>query len=153
MERPLSFEIRETPLTEDVMAALLALSMDWEAEDSCTGYRANTEEDLADCRVFLAEAGGQVAGYLFGRHCPASRTTSVMPEGARCFEVEELYVRPECRSRGVGVALFRYTENAVKGEAEFIVLGTATKNWRAILHFYIDELGMTFWSARLFKPI
>jgi hypothetical protein len=34
-----------------------------------------------------------------------------------------------------------------------MMLTTATKNFRAILHFYIDELGMDFWSARLFKKI
>ena len=34
-----------------------------------------------------------------------------------------------------------------------IMLIAAAKNYRAILHFYIDELGMDFWSARLFKKI
>ena len=33
------------------------------------------------------------------------------------------------------------------------MLSTATKNWRAILHFYIDELDMRFWNARLFRRI
>ena len=37
--------------------------------------------------------------------------------------------------------------------AEYMVLSTATKNWKAIFHFYLDELDMTFWSARLFKKI
>ena len=77
------YDVREAPLTEDALAALLALSRDWEAEGSCTGYRANVAEDLAGCRVFLAEAEGRVLGYLFGRHCPASRETSVMPEGTQ----------------------------------------------------------------------
>ena len=49
--------------------------------------------------------------------------------------------------------LFRFAEEAVKTEAEYIVLSTATKNWKAIFHFYLDELDMTFWSARLFKKI
>lgn len=30
---------------------------------------------------------------------------------------------------------------------------SATRNWKAILHFYIEELGMEFWNARLFKKI
>ena len=76
-----------------------------------------------------------------------------MPEGSRCFEVEELYVRPSRRSKGIGAALFRCAEKAVKGEADYITLSTATKNWRAILHFYLDELEMSFWSARLFKKL
>ncbi len=79
--------------------------------------------------------------------------TSVMPEGTPYFEVVEIYVVPERRSRGIGKALFRHAENAVKEEAEYVVLSTAVKNWKAIFHFYLDELDMRFWSARLFKKI
>ena len=56
-------------------------------------------------------------------------------------------------SRGIGKALFEFASAAVEDEADYIVLSTATKNWRAILHFYLDELDMEFWSARLFKRI
>ena len=78
---------------------------------------------------------------------------AVMPEGSRCFEVEELYVVPRFRSKGIGRALFAFAEDAVKDAADYMVLSTATKNWRAIFHFYLEELDMTFWSARLFKKI
>ena len=84
---------------------------------------------------------------------PLEKASSVMPAGTACFEVEELYVRPSFRSRGVGAALFRFAEEAVRGEAAYMMVSTATKNWRAILHFYLEELGMDFWSARLFKKI
>ena len=92
-------------------------------------------------------------GYLFGQVTRAKRTSTVMEENTPYFEVEELYIVPGWRSRGVGGALFRYAESQVKQDAEYILLSTATKNWRAILHFYIDEMGMDFWSARLFKKI
>ena len=39
-----------------------------------------------------------------------------------------------------------------KGQ-KMMVLSTATKNWKAIMHFYIDEIDMNFWSARLYKHL
>ena len=146
-------EYRETPLTEEVLAALIALSEDWEAESSCWGYRANQREDIAENRIFLAEEGGRIAGYLFGHPFRSKDMYSVMPEGSPCFEVEELYVIPERRSQGIGRALFGFASEAVRSDADYMVLSTATKNWRAILHFYLDELGMEFWNARLFMKI
>ena len=76
-----------------------------------------------------------------------------MPEGTSCFEIEEIYVIPSRRSAGIGKALFEFAAHAVREEAEFIILSTATKNWKAIFHFYLDELDMTFWNARLFRKI
>ena len=76
-----------------------------------------------------------------------------MPDGTPFFEVEELYVKPEYRSHGIGQKLFRFAESAISGEAEYIMLNTATKNWKAIFHFYLEECGMEFWSARLYRKI
>lgn len=146
-------DIKEAALNDRVAEELIALSVDWEAENSSYGYRRNGIEDLEGNRVFLAEEKGEIIGYLFGKLEKAKTASSVMPEGTACFEVEELYVKPAYRSQGVGSALFQYAEEAVCGEAEFVTLGTATKNFQAILHFYIDELGMEFWSARLFKKL
>lgn len=145
--------IREAPLSDETVSALIALSEDWEREDSCHGYRKNGPEDILSNRVFTAECCGELVGYLFGHMERTERTTSIAPEGAAFFEVEELYVKPAFRSRGIGARLFRCAEDAVKGEAKYLFLSTATKNWRAILHFYLDELGMEFWNARLFKRI
>ena len=145
--------IRETPLTDDVLERLISLSKDWEAENSCYGYRANERADIEGNRIFLAEEDGETVGYLFGHSFKSENMRSMMPEGTDCFEVEELYVVPAFRSRGIGTALFRHASEAVKEETEYMILSTATRNWRAVFHFYLDELGMEFWSARLFKRI
>lgn len=145
--------IYKTELTEQTAEQLIALSQEWEAEDSCRGYRANTMEDLDGRTVFLAEEDGEVQGYLFGKVCRAERTSTVMKEGTPFFEIEELYVIPSCRSRGLGKALFEYAETQVRDEAELILLSTATKNWRAALHFYLEILDLEFWSATLFKRL
>ena len=68
------------------------------------------------------------------------------------FEIEELYVHPSYRSRGIGKQLMESLEKELKKKGlEMMMLSTATKNWKAIMHFYIDEVGMNFWSARLYK--
>ncbi len=145
--------IRETALNDTVLAELIRMSEDWEAENSCYGYRANERSDIEGNRIFLAEESGKIVGYLFGSVRESKNMKSVMPEGTSIFELEEIYVVPGRRSQGIGEKLFRYAENAVRTDAEYIVLSTATKNRKAIFHFYIDELGMEFWSARLFKKI
>ena len=143
--------ITEAELTEDILQELIRLSEDWAAENCCHGYRKNERADIEGNRIFLARMGETVAGYLFGHAEKSEKATSVMPEGTPVFEVEEIYVRPEFRNKGIGKELFREAEKAVAGEAEYIMLSTATKNWKAILHFYLDELDMSFWNTRLFK--
>ena len=146
-------EYVETELTPAVLDTLLKMSADWAGENSCRGYYPNGLSDIQGNRIFLALDGEKPVGYLLGHLCNAERDSTVMKAGTPFFEVEELYIIPACRSKGLGGALFRYAEKAVKPEAEFILLSTATKNWKAIFNFYLEELDMEFWSARLFKKI
>lgn len=147
-------KIYEAQLDGPLLETLIAMSADWEGENSCYGYRRNERGDIEGNRIFLAEQEGQILGYLFAHKAEAERSSSIMADGTSYFEVEELYVLPEHRSEGIGSALFRYAEQAAKAEGiGFLMLSTATKNYKRILHFYIEELGMEFWSARLFKQL
>lgn len=136
-----------------VLEELLALSGDWEAENSCHGYRRNEAGSIEGNRCFVANKGHTIIGYLFGHSTTTKEHTSVMVEGTDFFEVEELYIKPAYRSKGIGKALFQFVEAALAGEVDYLMLSTATKNWKAILHFYLEELGMEFWHARLFKKL
>ena len=143
---------KEVQLNDAVLSCLIAFSRDWEAENSTYGYRANTKEDIEGNRIFVASKDDRIIAYLFGRQYRSENMRSIMNEGTPFFEVEELYVIPEERNKGVGTKLFQYLEENLT-EEEYIVLSTATKNYRSILHFYLDELDMDFWSARLYKKI
>lgn len=146
-------EFVETELTPAVLEVLLKMSADWAAENSCRGYFANELSDIEGNRIFLAMEEENPVGYLLGHISRSERDSTVMAAGTPFFEVEELYIVPAHRSQGAGSALFRYVEERVSEETEYILLSTATKNWKAIFHFYIEELGMEFWNARLFKRI
>lgn len=146
-------EIREELLSEELCGELIALSQDWESENSCRGYRRNTRADLEGRRFFTAREDGALIGYAFGELCRAEKSNSVMDSDTAYFEIEELYVVPERRSQGIGRELFSFAEKALGGETEWIMLSTAAKDWKKILHFYLEELGMAFWSARLFKKL
>ncbi|MBR2895455.1 MAG: GNAT family N-acetyltransferase [Oscillospiraceae bacterium] len=146
--------IYEAERDQKLLEAMIAMSEDWEAENSTRGYRKNDGTDLEGMRIFIAEQGGEILGYLFGQENRAKRTNSVISEGTCYFEIEELYVVPAHRSEGIGRKLFCFVEQEMKSQGmEFLMLSTATKDYKKILHFYIEELGMDFWSARLFKKL
>ena len=145
--------IKEIGYSERVAVRLVALSKEWEQENSCYGYRSNCADDLKEKRVFVATDNDLICGYLFGHYTTTEKDTSIYQAGTACFEIDELYVKAQYRNRGLGKELFLYAEKAVSPDVDMIMLTAAAKNFRAVLHFYIDELGMEFWSARLFKRI
>ena len=132
---------------------LLELSLMWEKEESCYGYRANTEDDFQDCYI-LAAYDDELIAYIFGKEEIQEKQTSVIDKNMHYFEIEELYVHPSYRSRGIGKQLMESLEKELKKKGlKMMALSTATKNWKAIMHFYIDEIDMNFWSARLYKRL
>lgn len=146
--------MQEVKLDDALLETLISLSGDWAAENSCYGYYQNKRSDIEGNRVFLAAEEDSVQAYLIGHVCTAERTSSIMEEGTPYFEVDELYVRSELRSRGIGRALYSFAEETVKAEGvDFMMLTTATKDYKKILHFYIEEMGLDFWSARLYKKL
>lgn len=149
-----SVVIREIESDHDLIGKLIELSAIWESEGSCYGYRCNSAADFEQRRIFIAELDGAVIAYLLGMNDTAQNISSIAPDGAVYFELEEIYVKPEFRSQGIGKELFLSVERTLGNEQiDLMLLSTATKNHKAVFHFYLDELGMSFWSARLFKRL
>ena len=65
----------------------------------------------------------------------------------------ELYEQPMYRIAFAVLRSSSLAEDAVSEEAEYVMLSMAAKNWKPLLRFYTEELGMEFWSARLFRKL
>ena len=149
----LSYMVMIKEINQFDMHRLVELSLMWDKEDSCYGYRANTEDDLKD-RYILAVYDDELIAYVFGKEEVQDKQTSVIDKNMHYFEIEELYVHPSYRSRGIGKQLMESLQKELKKKGlEMMMLSTATKNWKAIMHFYIDEIDMNVWSARLYKHL
>ncbi len=147
-------EYKDLTPTAEELRELIALSAAWAAEGSCYGYIANGAKDYENRRIFAACDGGRIVGYLLGKEIKAENRNSIMPDGAPCFEIEELYVIPELRSRGIGRALFAFAEEKAKtGGADYLLLTTATKDHASVMRFYVNKAGLTPWSATLYKDL
>ncbi len=144
-------KIQKVSLTKEIKAELIAMSALWESENSCYGYRANTAEDFEKQDIFVADIDGLTAGYLLCHTCTQEKESCTVPKGSMCLEIEELYILPEHRSCGIGKALYNAAVESYADAVDYVTLTTATKNYKSVLHFYIDELDMTFWNARLFQ--
>ena len=94
--------------------------------------------------IFVLEEGKEVGFALFFHNFSTFL-------GRAGLYLEDLFVLPEYRGQGIGKALYRMLEDLVNGNCEYITLSTSTKNYQSIFKLYIEELGMCFHSAFLFK--
>lgn len=146
----MTYEFRT--LDNDTVEQLIGLSGKWQEEGCTYGLVANTREDLREPLVVAVE-DGRIIGYVFGHFYAVERRTSYIEIGETCFSVDEFYVLPEYRSMGTGKKLFQLMEDHVKNQCAYITLSTSTKNYKAILKLYIEELGMSFHDAFLIKQM
>lgn len=101
----------------------------------------------------MAVDGDNIVGYILGHYYVVNNKTSYIEVGSKCFMLDEIYVLPAYRNQGIGKELFKLMEDHVKSTCEYLTLSTSTKNYKSILHFYVDELDMTFHSAFLIKQM
>ena len=101
--------------------------------------------------VFLAFSGQTVCGFA---QCGLRRDyvegTHTSPVGY----LEGIYVKPECRSLGIGRQLYLKLENRAREfGCETVEVIAVSKSYHKLLHLYIDELGLEFFTAHLMKKL
>ena len=96
--------------------------------------------ESGDGRLFVAESGGRIAGYLMLTLAHAPESWDV---GSRAAEIETLSVLPEERSSGVGAALMDAAlDEATQAGVNAIGVG--------VVHSNVD--GIRFYERAGFKP-
>lgn len=144
--------VAKATFNEEIVNQLVALSKKWVEEDICFGMLVNTKDDLKQ-PCYIARYGDIIVGYIFGHYYEKKEKTSYIPIGAKCFNIDELYVLPTYRSKGIGKSLFIALQEEIKGNSEYITLSTSTKDYRKILQFYTKNVDMIFHDAYLIKKL
>lgn len=146
----MNIEYKKAILDENTVKQLIDLSYVWEKEDITFGLRHNEPSDIGEI-CFIALDNDKIIGYIFGNYFINDKYRSYGEIGDKFFDVFEIYVLPEYRSQGIGKKLFSLLEEEVRKEAKYIILSTATKDYKRILKFYSEEVEMTFHDALFFK--
>ena len=139
-------------LDDKTIEELIKLSQKWQDEECTWGIIANTKEDIKE-PLFVAIDNESIVGYIFGHFYTEESKTSYIEIGSKCFMIDEAYVLPSYRHKGIGKKLFNLIEAHVKNSCDYLTLSTSTKNYKSVLHFYVDELKMNFHHAFLIKDV
>ena len=140
--------------TTEELPLVLEMSDAFVAENCCNGMVRDDLEYLQKYEILIAWNGKTPIGYAYGAVDTAEKHVGQTQKGERYFDIEEIYVRPEYRGTGCGKALFAALEAQAREKGcQSIQLVAVAKDYKRLLHFYIDLLGMEFWNAFLTKRV
>jgi ribosomal protein S18 acetylase RimI-like enzyme len=102
--------------------------------------------------LLVAEANDEVIGFISGS-IHSSERMAVMPDGESYLEIDDLYISPEFRRRGVGSGLVNQPLAQAKQQGvAYALLYSAAKDVRGILRFY-EQHGFQRWYVRMFREL
>ena len=139
--------------TERDVATVHELMVQWEREGTTIGHTAPDEAYLrgflGECFLVARDAGHHV-GFVCARIMD-NPGHAAMPTARRLLQVEELFVRPEARQRGIGSALVRAALQwgRERGLVAFHVF-TATRDTDRVLRFYRRH-GFQPWGIQMYR--
>lgn len=130
------------------------LSAKFEREECCNGIVADNQDYFSDKKVAVAKIDNTIVGYCYGKFEIKEKDTSKFKKGQKSFYLEELYIDKSFRNQEIGRMLYRFIESyAIENGCDWIETTAVSKNYKSLLSFYIDILGMEFWSAEMIKTL
>ena len=148
--------VRIRACTHEDIDAVLQLDRQWEQEHIAHDFRPiSREEFLAHLERFpayflVAESDRGIVGYVNGS-VHRSTGVAVIPEGEPYVEIDNVYVHPDFRHRGIGgMLLDRLLAVAAHHGMQRFLVSSVSKEIDKILHFYRRH-GFTPWYVQLFR--
>ena len=120
----------------DELHEVVKLSKAFEDEHICNGLVADDYEYFTKRNVIIAIVDKKVVGYCYGTIDTKKRRLAYINEGTKYLYLDEIYVKKEYRSQGIGRKLFEYIEKYAKvNGCEAMELTSASKDYKAALKF------------------
>jgi ribosomal protein S18 acetylase RimI-like enzyme len=150
-------QVRIRPCTPNDIDAVIGLERQWEQEEIAYGdfnpLSRGTYVGILErfpAYFLVAEHGGQLVGYI---HASVQRDNPVeiIPAHEPYVAIEDIYVQPDYRDRGIGGTLLERLFAVAQQEGiERFIVGTLSKETDSILKFYRSH-GFTPWHIQFFK--
>ena len=135
--------------------AIFLLQQQWFEEGSVYGFLPESQEQVKAAispYLLVAEVGNQVIGFISGS-ANISDGMAVIPEGESYLEIDNLYIAPEFRRRGVGSGLItQLLAQAKQRGVAYAVLYSAAKDIHSILRFY-ERHSFQSWYVQMFRKL
>lgn len=140
---------REVELPE-----IIKLSRLWEQEQITFGLRANSIDDirlLIDEYFWIALDEDQVIGYIYGSVKNNDGISVLDQNDKQYLEIEEIYVHPAHRTKGIGRNLMNNLINDINNnDIRRVTVSSANKDWKSIKEFY-EKFGFKMWTLTMYK--
>ncbi len=137
------------------MESVSRLQHQWAEEGSVYGFVPESVEQIEAALgpyFLVAEVDDGIVGFVSGS-VRISEDKAVIPEGAGYVEVDNLYVSPEYRGRGVGSRLIsRVLAEAKEQGVAYALVYSAAKDIHSVLRFY-ERHDFRSWYVQMFREL
>ncbi len=137
------------PATPDDLPTIYAFLCDLEDETlDQAKFEAVYSRNLANPAVFyrVAELGGEVVGFL------SCHVQHLLHHTGPVGEIQELYVRPDCRNQRIGHAFMKFLDELV-GEEGLVNLEVTTNQKRTDTARFYEQTGFARTHWKLVKQV
>ncbi|HPX45130.1 MAG TPA: GNAT family N-acetyltransferase [Bacteroidales bacterium] len=148
-----NLSIKKEEFSGELVEKLIPLSVIWKKEKITNGLVENTVIDFLEKDIYVVYNNNSIIGYALAKTYKESEASPTIKKNSIVYDIEEFYILPTYRNQLIGSKLYQYIEENVKDKVDVIQLISATKDYKRALNFYVEMLGMEFFTAKLFKKV